>query len=130
MTARKVRPIVEFRLRALKQFHPSFVDQRGGLERMPGLVSQEALSDAPQFAIYQRHQAVEGRGVPLAPALQQTCDFGGHPAPRYCLARAPASSALGLAIPVLAPNIAADSVMRNEGQSSLLSRIPVSVEQR
>ncbi len=53
----------------IDQDHPSLVDQRRGLERMPRLMAQEDLGNAPQFLVYERRQVIEGGCISVTPAF-------------------------------------------------------------
>src|SRR5262249_2606919 len=68
----EVSAILPVRFFLIYQSQECFVDERRGLQRVPGaLAIHMAFSHPPQFLINQRHQLIEGFLIPVAPVAEQ-----------------------------------------------------------
>src|SRR5262245_8897603 len=71
-----MRAVRELRLRILKQLDEGFVDERGRLQGVTGMLAAHERSRHPsQLAVNERQQLVERRAIPCARAMQQTRDL-------------------------------------------------------
>ena len=72
---KEMPPAVPILLAAAGQAQPSFVDQRGGLERLPGgFVGHSGRREFPEFVVNERKKVLGGFGVALLHAAEDARD--------------------------------------------------------